>query len=338
MQVMSLHTFPRALQPRPQHVDGGLCPECSNPRPDIVTDMASGHVVCRDCGFVVGNRIISDEGEWRQYTESGSHLEQLRVGTETDPAASNQFAISLSARTVSGAPARRGGAGTLGRLHHKVGGPTAADKQLERGYQEVQRLGEAMGVVNRVVAQSKEIFGKAHSARHVRAPMLPAMAAACMYAACRLANAPRTIKEIESCTTASVKQIGKCYKIITDTVGLKMAALTVEDYAARVCNALGLPMEVLAAAKAVARRADELGHTLSRKPLSVGAAAVALTSQLGEPEGRRTLPEVAAVALVAESTLRPSFEALVESRVDLVTPEVEVLMREYGTSMDALAQ
>jgi transcription initiation factor TFIIIB Brf1 subunit/transcription initiation factor TFIIB len=36
---------------------------------DVVTDYAAGDIVCRGCGSVLGERLISEEAEWREYDD-----------------------------------------------------------------------------------------------------------------------------------------------------------------------------------------------------------------------------------------------------------------------------
>jgi transcription initiation factor TFIIIB Brf1 subunit/transcription initiation factor TFIIB len=36
---------------------------------DIISDTSSGDIICRSCGIVLGDRIISEEAEWKDYLE-----------------------------------------------------------------------------------------------------------------------------------------------------------------------------------------------------------------------------------------------------------------------------
>ena len=42
-----------------------ICPECRDPRPDIVEEFGSGDLVCRNCGLILGDRIVDTRSEWR---------------------------------------------------------------------------------------------------------------------------------------------------------------------------------------------------------------------------------------------------------------------------------
>mmetsp|Transcript_20355 Transcript_20355/g.29235 ORF Transcript_20355/g.29235 Transcript_20355/m.29235 type:complete len:140 (-) Transcript_20355:929-1348(-) len=41
------------------------CRHCNSS--DIITDNCTGDVVCRECGTVLGDRLLSSEAEWRDY-------------------------------------------------------------------------------------------------------------------------------------------------------------------------------------------------------------------------------------------------------------------------------
>lgn len=34
---------------------------------DIITDNSTGDILCRSCGLIIGDRIINDEAEWKDY-------------------------------------------------------------------------------------------------------------------------------------------------------------------------------------------------------------------------------------------------------------------------------
>jgi hypothetical protein len=42
-----------------------ICPECRDPNPEIAEEFGSGDLVCRNCGLVLGDRIVDTRSEWR---------------------------------------------------------------------------------------------------------------------------------------------------------------------------------------------------------------------------------------------------------------------------------
>lgn len=42
-----------------------ICPECRDPNPQIAEEFGSGDLVCRNCGLVLGDRIVDTRSEWR---------------------------------------------------------------------------------------------------------------------------------------------------------------------------------------------------------------------------------------------------------------------------------
>jgi transcription elongation factor Elf1 len=66
---MFLPTKPRkAIRSGPQKVQveyENQCPDCGSI--DVVEDHAHGDLVCRQCGRVIGEKIIDTDREWREF-------------------------------------------------------------------------------------------------------------------------------------------------------------------------------------------------------------------------------------------------------------------------------
>lgn len=40
-----------------------ICPDCKDPMPNISEEFSSGDLVCKDCGLVLGDRIVDTRSE-----------------------------------------------------------------------------------------------------------------------------------------------------------------------------------------------------------------------------------------------------------------------------------
>lgn len=58
-----------------------FCPSCKCN--DVVTDYASGDIICRGCALVIGDRIIDSSEEWNNYAndDRGDAGKQARAST-----------------------------------------------------------------------------------------------------------------------------------------------------------------------------------------------------------------------------------------------------------------
>lgn len=47
------------------------CQSCGDV--DIITDNTTGDVVCRSCGLILGDKVINDEAEWKDYLNNDNN-------------------------------------------------------------------------------------------------------------------------------------------------------------------------------------------------------------------------------------------------------------------------
>eukprot|EP01129_Flabellula_baltica_P013765 TRINITY_DN645_c0_g1_i1.p1 TRINITY_DN645_c0_g1~~TRINITY_DN645_c0_g1_i1.p1 ORF type:complete len:214 (-),score=27.74 TRINITY_DN645_c0_g1_i1:48-653(-) len=52
--------------------------ECNSSR--LVLDEAKGDIICRDCGRICSDKLISDDAEWRTFADDSSSQNRSRVG------------------------------------------------------------------------------------------------------------------------------------------------------------------------------------------------------------------------------------------------------------------
>jgi len=135
------------------------------------------------------------------------------------------------------------------------------------------------------------------------------MVAACIYAACKLNNLPRTLDEISDISKASRKDISRSYRLLINYGILsKVPPSRAMDFVPRIVSDLKLSMKVQRISMKVLNYAYSMGITSGKMPEGLAAASIYLTSLLlGE---KRTQREVATVASVTEVTIRNRFKEL----------------------------
>ena len=122
-----------------------------------------------------------------------------------------------------------------------------------------------------------------------------AIAAACLYIACRQEGVPRTFKEIVAVSTVNKRDIGRCFKIILKShEDTKVGLVDSGDFMSRFCGLLGLTREIQRAAMTIAKKARDLALTEGRPPVSVAAASIYMASQASSDA--RCPAEIAAIA------------------------------------------
>ncbi|GAM27124.1 hypothetical protein SAMD00019534_102990 [Acytostelium subglobosum LB1] len=292
------------------------CPVCKNPDPDIVEDYARGDLICRECGVVIGDRIVDEHSEWRTFSNSESTgSDPNRVGGPTNPLLSDS---GLS--TVIGKGNSKD-SGALSRMQNR-GALASGDRTLLNGFKEISRMGDHMGLPQMVMDTANELYKQMEDKKSLKGRSADGFLAASLYIACRLKGITRTFKEICALSNnVSKKDLNRCYKLMKESLSTKvnLQAISTEDFMTRFCVNLQLPKEIKQAAEHVSRTATELGIVAGKNPISVAAASIYMVSQLSEND-KRTQKTISDITGVSEVTIRNAYKDLYPKRDSLLPP------------------
>ena len=160
------------------------------------------------------------------------------------------------------------------------------------------RLNSSQATVDRANKLFKHIYeGKKLKARR------HAIAAGCLFTACRQEKEPRTFKEICAVSKCSKKEIGRILRLIAriEDIDIRFEILCVGDFMSRFCSDLQLSHTIQKAATHIARCAEKLKNVRSKSPRSIAAAAIYMASQASEE--KKTAKDIADIFGAAESTI-----------------------------------
>ena len=138
--------------------------------------------------------------------------------------------------------------------------------------------------------------------------------AACIYAACRSYNIPRTLDEISNASEVERKEIGRTYRFIIRKIELKVKPSSPKDYISRFSSTLHLSPQSQNEALKILRKAEISELTSGRGPAGIAAAALYVAALIHDE--KKTQREVADVAGITEVTIRNRYKELLE-RLDM---------------------
>lgn len=303
---MSTHVSPRDEQERE---DREKCP------PEyIVYDEERGEYICTLTGEVVEDTVIDTGPEWRAYTPE-EKTKRSRVGsplTHTLPDYGVLTTIS-SYRDATGRKLEarlRLEASRLRRLQAKLRATTSIEKNIEQAAKEIIRLVEALNLPKSIIDTAMLVYRQAAERGLVRGRSLESMAAAAVYAACRLRGVPKSIDDIAETVRGGRKEVARCYRLIVRELQLKMPIVDPTRYISKIVSTLKLSPMVERRAVEILLEARRRGITAGKDPAGLAAAAIYVAAlELGE---RRTQKEIAAAAGVTEVTVRNRYKELVQ--------------------------
>lgn len=299
---------------------GAKCPNCGSTL--LVYTPERGEVTCASCGSVIDIRVIDRGAEWRAITQEEKD-KKSRVGPPHKHFVSAPSSISSqidrSGKDATGRKLTSAERALMGRLKkwHSMSTASSIDRNLMQAESEIDRLVAALGLSTAIKDDAMLVYRKALEADLVKGRAIESMAAASLYAACRINRIPITLDEITANLSGGVskrRDVARCYRLILREVGIKVSLADPKDYVDRIVNTLGLNARIQTKALEILEKASEAGLTAGKDPAGVAATAVYIASLL---EGVKiTQKDVAKVASVTEVTVRNRYKEFV-SRLKL---------------------
>ena len=283
-----------------------------HPDAPLIEDYRAGDLICPECGLVVGDRVIDVGSEWRTFSNEKGEEDKSRVG-----GAENTLLDSSDLSTIIG-PARGGasfGADGNPMYGNRSGRVSSSDRTLLNAFRTISNMADRINLPKTIVDRANNLFKMVSDGKNLKGRANDAIAAACLYIACRQEGVPRTFKEIVAVSTVSKKEIGRCFKLILKAHDTSVELITTGDFMSRFCGTLSLSREVQKAATCIAKKAVDLDIVPGRSPISVAAAAIYMGSQASDD--KRTQREIADIAGVADVTIRQSYKLMLPRAAEL---------------------
>ncbi|GIL65459.1 hypothetical protein Vafri_19245 [Volvox africanus] len=311
-------------------MDNEPCVTCQGV--DFVEFKSEGDLVCRNCGTVKESRLIDERSEWRTFSDKDKDTtDPNRVGGPT-----NHLLEGLT--TTIGRERNDGGLSyTLNRIHSRTNNP---DRVIMAAMKEVGHMCEMLKVNGVVKDRALEIYKEVVEAKSLKGRSVKALAASCLFWACRQEKQARTFKEIVAVlgNDVSKKEIGRCFKdlqqIKKDELqkqGASADALastmnqTVQhpaEFVRNYCNQLRLEFKCKKLAEEIAQNAKPADRRVpwdGRTPTSIASAIVFIAMVLWEIKKEESQSQ-AAGSLPAFASLKAA-----KARADAAMQKVAII-------------
>ncbi len=290
------------------------CPECGSR--DLIEDYERGEIVCGHCGLVIREGIMDVGPEWRAFTKEEME-ERSRVGIPFSLALHDKGLSTVIGKTGTDAFGKKIPASTRlqmlrlrkWQIRSKV--HSSIDRNLAQAMAELDRLADKVRIPDSVKEKAALIYRRALDRGLVRGRSILAIVTASLYAACRLSQTPRTLKEISAASLAKEKDIARCYRLLLSELNLKMPIIDLKRRIPKIASRIGLSERTQQTAIRIIKMAEKKHVVAGKEPMGLVAAALYIACVLnGE---RRTQKEVAEAAEVTEVTVRNRYRDLRES-------------------------
>lgn len=282
------------------------CPECGA---DLIMDQSTGEVTCPRCGLVVDTSNVVDRGpEWRTF-EAEDMNSKPRATPLLMPALSYGTRTILTRRFSSDRDTQF----TIHRLRKlQTREKTTRARNFTQALNEFFLLGDRAHVPRTLLNQAADIYRRAYSHGLVRGRSIRGTVAGSIYAAYRIQNTPRSLKEMAEAMNVEPQELANVYRLILKELHLSPANTPAEEHVPRLAEALGLTWKEQKAAIDLLREARRLKHTAGKDPWGLAAGAIYIATR-DRAEGHKiTQRAIAEATGVSEVTIRNRYKPLEE--------------------------
>ncbi|MHA1341154.1 MAG: transcription initiation factor IIB [Promethearchaeota archaeon] len=296
------------------------CPECGSLL--TIYDAYRGEIVCSHCGLVISDKLIDKGPEWRAF-DSDQRDRRTRVGAPMTFTIHDQglsTIIDWKNKDFAGheIPAKlRSQIYRLRKWQSRIRVADATERNLTFALSELDRMASVLALPKTLRETAAKIYREAVKFHLIRGRSIEGVAAASLYAACRMTKIPRTLNEIAEIARVDKKEIGRSYRFVMARLNLNTNPTKPLDYIARFVSELKLSSNVQKKAIEIIEMAEKKGLTSGRGPTGVAAAAIYVASIIFKE--RRTQRDIARVSQVTEVTVRNRFKELI-TKLNLDVP------------------
>jgi transcription initiation factor TFIIB len=281
-----------------------LCPNCEGDH--IVYDPKSGENVCGHCGLVIVDEVVTRSPEWRAYTLE----ERARKSRTGMPVSYTQYDKGLytSFRTDRDSSGRR----LKSKERRKMWRLRKQDIRSKMQESGIRNLSRAMTLLDRMAStlhlpqnireKAAITYRKALKKDLIRGRTIEGFVAASLYAACRRAKIPRSLKEVSKASTMNLKDVARTYRLLVNELGISMPVDYPMKFVPKIASQIKASRETDRLTMEILKVAKEKKALMGKDPRGMAAAALYMASKAnGE---RATQREIANSAGTTEVTLR----------------------------------
>ena len=292
------------------------CSRCG--KKSLLTDEVTGEQFCGKCGYIISQKVDESGPEQRSFSTQGG-VDTVRTGppislTRHDKGLST--VINPANRDATGKPLSASMKSTIRRLRtwdSRSQSQASADRNLRQALAELGRLKDKLAISSSVFEKAAYIYRKAVDKQLVRGRTISALIAASLYAACRDAETPRTLKDVAGAANVKRKDISRCYRLLYNELELKMPVVDPIQCIARISSNLKLTEKTKRYAAKILKETQKRQESSGKDPMGLAAAALYFSCvKNGVYVTQRDLAEA---ANVTEVTIRNRFKALKEAKI-----------------------
>ena len=295
-----------------EDTEAGVCPECAG---DIQHDTKRGEQTCVDCGLVVDENEIDRGPEWRAFN-SKERDQKSRVGSPTNKMMHDDgLSTNIDWRDKDGYGQELGTdqkrkMSRLRKWNQRAKTQDSKDRNLKHALTEIERMSSALGLPRDVREIASMIYRRCLDQDMLPGRSIEGMATASLYAAGRMEDIPRSLKEMDRVSRVDEKEIGRAYRYIDRELSLGIGPSDPLKYIPRFAGSFDeISQDTERLARRLTKKVKEAELHSGKTPPGIAAAAIYMAAKLyGETP---TQSDLADVTGVTEVTIRERYQDII---------------------------
>jgi len=311
----------------PQTDTASSCPHCGGSK--ILSDRRTGERVCGTCGLVVTETIMDTGPEYRVFNiQEGNDRRRTGTGYSMSIYDKGLSTVIKGDKDASGKRLDYETQRRMRRLQRQDNRSKVNEthaRNLSIAMAELDRMVSELHLPKNVKENAALIYRKTLKKDLIRGRSIDAFVAASVYAACRLLQVPRPLKEVTKISKRLHSEVAMTYRLIHKELNLKPPVDGPFKFIPSIAAKLEIQQPTEQLAMNILKKADEIKALTGKDPRGLAAAALYMACQ--ETKEKRVQRVIAKAAGTTEVTLRNRYRGLKQALDDMETVPSDLVLR-----------
>mgnify|MGYP001434358432 CR=1 FL=1 len=292
------------------------CKNTENKDVLLITDQITGEIICSFCGEVIFESIADLGSENLHGGED--YFSKSRTGRKSTLAFNDMglsTVIQQSDKDATGKFLNRDMKQTFYRLRmwDKNSKAMPNQRNMQKAFTMLEGLKSKLSLSDAAVEQSAYIYRKSLIKKIGRGRSIPVILSACVYAACRFTNTPRTIQDVADATNLQRKTIHRIYRLLVNDLDLTLDTYKPVNFITRISSEANVSEKTRRDAINMLIKAEKLMITSGKNPVAMAATLVYLAAIKNNEKLTQT--RVSKAAKISSVTIRNLCKRLKEAKI-----------------------
>jgi len=254
------------------------CGETECKRGPLITDVNSGEITCGSCGMVLIERMEDFGPEHSAFTQE-DFMKNTRTGKKSS-LAEHDMGLSTTIKKDDKDASGRRLSPEMSRTFYRLrmwdsrSKLKTKDRSMRTAFLLLDGMITKLGLSEVVSEKTAYFYRKIKTRKPKTGRSTVALITACLYAACRFTNSPRTINDVASVSTISKKRLRKAYRDIVNLLDLTLESFDPLDFVTRLSSNVNASERTRRKAIKLLIRARKAGINTGKNPIGMTAAAL----------------------------------------------------------------